>query len=181
MIIALGDTHIPGRARNIPEPILNEIRKASPNKILFTGDAIIPSVIDELKRIAPVVSVKGNMDTMDGPREDVIDWDAKILLFHGTGISPRGDHKQLEALAMKRECKLVVTGHTHKPEVWTGAKTIILNPGSATGAWGGAGEENPPSVMLLDSNQKLLRVTLLSLEGGDLKTKSWNLDLSSLY
>lgn len=174
----MGDSHIPGRANKLPEPLLKEIRKARPDKILFTGDAIIPSVIDELRAIAPVVNVKGNMDAIDAPTQTVVAWDVPILLTHGSSIKPRGDHEQLEALAVTNRCKLVVTGHTHQPEVWKGAKAIILNPGSATGAWGGDGTSYPPSIMLLESNQKLARATLYSLEGMDVKSKSWNLDLS---
>ena len=182
MIVLLGDTHLPGRATKLPEPFVREIQKARPEKILFTGDAVIPSVIDELGKIAPVINVKGNMDALAAPAEAVIDWDAKILLLHGHSINPRGDHTKLEALAVSKSCKLVVTGHTHKPEIWKGDKAIILNPGSATGAWPGGEEKScPPSFMLLESNQRLLRVTLYSLEGPDLKSRNWNLDLSSLY
>jgi putative phosphoesterase len=181
MIALLGDSHIPGRANKLPEPLLKEIRKARPEKILFTGDAIIAQVIDELSKIAPVIKVKGNMDAIEAPADQVVPWDVPLLLTHGTSIKPRGDHEQLEQLAVSKKCKIVVTGHTHQPEVWTGSKAIILNPGSATGAWGGDGASYPPSLMLLDSNQKLVRVTLYSLEGMEVKAKSWNLDVSSLY
>jgi putative phosphoesterase len=182
MLVALGDTHIPGRAQKIPGALINEIKKVNPEKILFTGDAIIPSVIEELKKIAPVVSVRGNMDTVSAPKEEIIEWGGiRILLFHGTGILPRGDHEQLETIAKEKECRVIVTGHTHKPEIWKGRKVVILNPGSATGAWGGSSEEGIPTIMFLESNKKLLRVTLISLVISDLKRRSWNLDLSRIY
>jgi vacuolar protein sorting-associated protein 29 len=183
MIVALGDTHIPGRAQKIPPALMKEIQKANPEKILFTGDAVVESVITELEKIAPVVKVRGNMDALgSSQKEEIVDWENfKILLFHGTGILPRGDHEQLESIAMARKCRILVTGHTHKPEVWMGNRAAILNPGSATGAWGGNGNEFPPSIMVLDSNQKMLRVSLISLENTDIKTKGWNLDLGILY
>lgn len=88
----------------------------------------------------------GNMDYYYGNRNapiyqklDIIfeDKDEMTLgLTHGTQINPRGDHSQLENLAIEKKYNIIVSGHTHKEEIFLTDKGILLiNPGSVTGAW----------------------------------------------
>ena len=85
-----------------------------------------------------------------------------IGLTHGHQISPRGDHSQLETLAVKNNFNILISGHTHKEEVKLTVKGILLlNPGSATGAWSFVASQNP-SFIVLQLNEKTgdINVTL---------------------
>ena len=176
MLAILGDTHIPGRASQIPPAFIREIQRVRPEKILFTGDAIKQEPIIELGKIAPVVHVRGNMDEVPAPDKEIITWQVKILLLHGQQVSPRGDHGQLQDLGRRNGCKVVVSGHTHKPEVIEG-NIVLLNPGSATGVWGGLSDAPPPSMLFVESNQALLLVKLIQLIGMDLVKKEFKIPL----
>jgi len=88
----------------------------------------------------------GNMDYHYGNRDisiyqsvdiDFEDNDKMVVgLTHGAQISPRGDHMQLENLALKKNYNILISGHTHKEEISLTEKGILLiNPGSVTGAW----------------------------------------------
>lgn len=181
MLAVLGDTHIPGRANNIPSAFIKEIKKANPEKIIFTGDATELSTIRQLEEIAPVVKVMGNMDRIPALEMETVTWGVPILVVHGHQISPRGNHEKLEDLAVSKRCKMVVTGHTHVPELWQGPRAIVLNPGSATGAWPGIGESAPPSMALVDTNQRLLQITILQLikSEGIVEKKTHMIDLTA--
>ncbi len=176
MIAVLGDTHIPGRAQSIPEEFLRELRRLGPEQILFTGDAVMEDPIRELESIAPVLNVRGNVDRIDAPEKRVIQLEGvRALLIHGNQV-PRGDVEALSSLARQEECRILICGHTHKPMVRPG-KIIILNPGSATGAWSGGGATPLPSMLLLETNGVLMRAELLTLTP-ELEKRTFTLDLT---
>ena len=60
LAIVLADTHIPRRARALPEELVPYLREA--DLILHAGDLIQPSVLDELSTHAPVYAVRGNVE-----------------------------------------------------------------------------------------------------------------------
>lgn len=151
MLAVLGDTHIPGRAKEIPPAFIKELKTVKPDKILFTGDSVILEPIKQLEAIAPVTKVRGNMDQIPAPEEEIVQWDLPILMIHGHQIHPRGDKQQLEMLGIVKKCKIVIFGHTHKPEI-VQENIILINPGSATGAYPGIGVTQPPSMFFLESN-----------------------------
>jgi putative phosphoesterase len=152
-ILCIGDSHIPYRSKKIPEQILNKLNELTATELydytLFTGDLIeYPGFIEYLdsKTKLKLFIVMGNMDYHYGNRETPIyqsldlqfeDNDKMIIgLTHGSQISPRGDYKQLEKLAIKRNYNMLISGHTHKEEISLTDKGILLiNPGSVTGAW----------------------------------------------
>jgi vacuolar protein sorting-associated protein 29 len=152
-ILCIGDSHVPVRAKDLPVQIyekLDELTVKSPfHYTFFTGDLInFPKLIDYLnqKTIKNFFNVIGNMDyyygNHDAPNYQKLvvcfeDNDKIILgLTHGAQVSPRGDHDQLGILAQERRYNIMVSGHTHKEEVFLTNKGILLiNPGSVTGAW----------------------------------------------
>ena len=152
-ILCIGDSHIPNRAKDLPEKIYDKLNELSETELfdftLFTGDLIeFPEFIEYLYSITKenLFLVMGNMDYHYGNRDAPIyqslginfeDNDKMIVgLTHGTQISPRGDHMQLEILAIKRNYNILISGHTHKEEISLTEKGILLiNPGSVTGAW----------------------------------------------
>lgn len=61
MLIGLiSDTHIPDHAKEIPEQVKEVFRGVE--LILHAGDIYIPSVLDELERLAPVLAAEGDDD-----------------------------------------------------------------------------------------------------------------------
>jgi len=152
-ILCIGDSHIPNRAKDLPEKIYNKLDNLTKEGLFdftfFTGDVIkFPKLLDSLnlKTKKKLYIVMGNMDYYYDNRNapiyqklDVIfeDKDKMTLgLTHGAQIRPRGDHSQLENLAIEKKYNIIVSGHTHKEEIFLTDKGILLiNPGSVTGAW----------------------------------------------
>ena len=56
----ISDTHIPTRAKCIPEKVFKIFENA--DFIIHAGDLVELAVVDELEQLAPVLAVHGNMD-----------------------------------------------------------------------------------------------------------------------
>jgi putative phosphoesterase len=95
---------------------------------------VAASVLDDLRGLAPVHAVFGNMDEAalreSLPRDLVVDaGGAKIGIVHIPG--PRVG-REARLVARFPGCDAVVYGHTHVPEVERHEGIWILNPGSPT-------------------------------------------------
>lgn len=95
---------------------------------------VAASVLDDLRGLAPVHAVFGNMDEAalreSLPRDLVVEaGGAKIGIVHIPG--PRVGH-EARLVARFPGCDAVVYGHTHVPEVERHEGVWILNPGSPT-------------------------------------------------
>lgn len=96
--------------------------------IIHTGDIGSPEVLQGLRGLAPLVAVRGNVDTgewaRDLPGKEIIDIDGKcVYLLHN-----------IEALDLVPEAagiNAVVYGHSHQPIVYKKKGVLYLNPGSA--------------------------------------------------
>ena len=182
-ILCIGDSHIPNRETSIREQIYIKLNELSEKELfdytLFTGDLInFPEFIEylESKTKKKMFIVMGNMDYHYGNREAPIyqsmdiefEYNDKMIigLTHGAQISPRGDHKQLEKLAIKRNYNILISGHTHKEEISLTEKGILLiNPGSVTGAWSFVASGLPSFVELnINELAKKIHVNLIKIE-----------------
>ncbi|MHA1234446.1 MAG: YfcE family phosphodiesterase, partial [Promethearchaeota archaeon] len=76
-----------------------------------------------------------------------------VGLTHGHQVSPRGDHSQLELIAIEKNFNILISGHTHKEEIFLQKDILLLNPGSATGAWSFIASGNP-SFITISINEK---------------------------
>lgn len=166
-ILAIGDSHIPRRAKNIPDQIYDMLEKSISNGqfdfTLFTGDVIkAPIFMNYLKKITKTetLAVVGNMDYYGGNRNAPIyqhieislenKENLRIGLTHGHQINPRGDRAQLGTLANDKNYNLLISGHTHKEEVvLTNNGVLLINPGSVTGAWSFVASRNPSFIVLI--------------------------------
>lgn len=136
MLLAMGDTHIPDRAEEIPRELLEFIAREKPDAILFTGDATEYSVLFLLEELAPVHAVRGNMDNVDAPREKTLEFRGKqLLLTHGKRFG-RGNYNAMVEYARSNGYDIVVCGHTHAQKTLRRGGVLVVNPGSATGASG---------------------------------------------
>lgn len=170
-ILVIGDSHIPRRAKSIPIQICDILEKSVMNGkfdyTLFTGDVInAPRFMEYLKRITKteLLVVIGNMDYYGGNQNAPLYQRIEISLetkenftigvTHGHQINPRGDHAQLESLAIDNNYNILISGHTHKEEVFlTKDGVLLVNPGSVTGAWSFVASQNP-SIIVLVLNEK---------------------------
>ncbi len=178
-ILCIGDSHIPNRAKDLPEQIYNKLNDLSKEELFdytfFTGDIInYPELIDylKLKTKNSLFIVIGNMDYYYGNRDspmyqelDIFFEDTSKLIIgltHGAKIKPRGNQTQLEKLAIENKYQILVSGHTHKEEIVLTKKGILLiNPGSVTGAWSFLATGNPSFVELyINKNTKEIEVNL---------------------
>lgn len=170
MILILGDTHIPGRASWIPKKFEELISSKKFYCILCTGDLTDVKVLNFLKNKGKAFAVRGNMDHLSLPEYIEIKFEnLKIGMIHGDQVYPRGNREQLVKIGLEKGVDILISGHTHSPDFYR-SEVILLNPGSATGVWGGGGGSLKPSLMVLRENS----VELYELEK-DLKVKTFEL------
>ena len=160
MLIGLiSDTHIPDRARQIPQNVLTLFKDV--DLIIHAGDLTTQSVIDELEKIAPVMAIQGNMDRVAGldlPKARVIDIEGvKIGVAHGE-VYPRADTQQLLYLAKQLDVNILVTGHSHQPKIESVEDVLLLNPGSPI-----VPRLADRTVMLLEINDKNVDVEIIKI------------------
>jgi putative phosphoesterase len=92
--------------------------------ILHAGDVGSPSILGALRAIAPVVAVRGNVDTAP--------WAAALPETAAAGeIFILHDVKQLALDPRSSGFRAVVSGHSHQPEAIERGGVLYVNPGSA--------------------------------------------------
>ena len=160
MLIGLiSDTHIPDRARVIPEKVLTSFKDV--DLIIHAGDLTTTRVIDELEEIAPVIAIQGNMDRVAGlklPNAKVIEAEGvKIGVVHGE-VYPRGDTQQLLYLARQLGVNILVSGHSHQPKIEQVENVLLLNPGSPI-----VPRLADRTVMVLEINNKNVDVEIIKI------------------
>jgi putative phosphoesterase len=96
--------------------------------IIHAGDVGKPEVLEELKQIAPVVAVRGNVDTEPWaqtlPETAVAEAEAALIyILH--------DVNALDLNPAAAGFHIVVSGHSHKPGKTERDGVLYINPGSA--------------------------------------------------
>ncbi|TXT57258.1 MAG: Phosphoesterase (modular protein) [Promethearchaeota archaeon] len=196
-ILVIGDSHIPRRAKEIPESIIEGLNQLTISDLFdytfCTGDIVRKTDFLDFLRSKTKNKfhiVMGNMDRYSNQEnipvyesltlsdsEKPNNNDLTIGLTHGFQISPRGDHSLLENLAKERHFNILISGHTHKEEVFlTKEGILLLNPGSVTGAWSFVASEIPSFITIKIDPDFSLEVDLYRLD-----RKTHNLDISNFY
>ncbi len=124
--------------------------------IIHAGDVGGPEILTQLKTVAPVFAVRGNVDTEEWAQElpatTIVEADgASIYVLHN-----------LQHLDLKPEAagvQAVVSGHTHQAEQYERGGVLYLNPGSA----GPRRFHLPVTLAILDLRRKPLRAEILPL------------------
>ncbi|HWW01371.1 MAG TPA: metallophosphoesterase family protein [Candidatus Acidoferrum sp.] len=100
--------------------------------ILHGGDIGTPSILLELRQIAPVTAVSGNTDEpgFGYPLTQTLELAGRKFLLHHIVNPAAPDDALRERLAQERP-DVVVFGHTHKPFCETIQGTLFFNPGYA--------------------------------------------------
>ena len=133
-LLIVSDTHLPARARVLPEQVWQEVDAA--DLVFHAGDWVTPRLLDQLEaRARRLVGVYGNNDgpelrqrlpevarlTLDGLR---------IAVVHETGDKTG---RELRADRDFPATDLLIFGHSHIPwDTTSPAGLRLLNPGSPT-------------------------------------------------
>ena len=130
LILVLADTHIPRRAKGLPEELMPHLERA--DLVLHAGDLLEATVLETLSYYAPVRAVKGNVDGPDVDLPETMKLDVgriPVVMIHDSGP------KQGRRGRMRRrfpEARVVVFGHSHVPLLEDEDGLMLLNPGSPT-------------------------------------------------
>jgi putative phosphoesterase len=132
VLALVGDTHLPRGSRRLPDACLALLREAS--LVVHLGDFTAAPVLEDLRALAPVAAVHGNMDEWPLrealPERLVVEAEGLTIgLVHDPGPAP-GRHERLRRLFP--DCGLVAYGHTHLPEATLVDGVWFVNPGSPT-------------------------------------------------
>lgn len=96
--------------------------------ILHAGDVGKPQILEELRKLAPVMAVRGNVDT-----------EAWAYVLPVTAITEAGaamiymihDVKKMDLNPATAGFQIVVSGHSHQPGKMERNGVLYINPGSA--------------------------------------------------
>jgi len=136
----VSDTHIPVAEKELPEELNKAFRGV--DLILHAGDIYIPSVLDELERVAPVLAAVGDDDygaTLADKRvkeKHILKLEGKTLwLVHERPYylaSSWCQNKTSSEPAKGDNPDIVVFGHEHSTVVQRFNDILFVNPGSPT-------------------------------------------------
>ena len=98
------------------------------DRILHAGDVGAPEILEALKQIAPVIAIRGNVDT--APWATTLPL-TEVLEVSGVSIYMLHDLAQLDLKPQAARFRVVVYGHSHKPKIEERNGVLYFNPGSA--------------------------------------------------
>ncbi|WLR48523.1 metallophosphoesterase family protein [Halobacillus litoralis] len=133
-IMVLSDTHMPKKAKQLPERFLEEL--VDVDAIIHAGDWQTLELYETLKDYAPVYGVYGNVDAeeiqSEFPAKQMLEWEGyRIGLVHGHGEKKTTEKRALEAFK-DDGVDVLIYGHSHIPVLRYFKKTLLFNPGSLT-------------------------------------------------
>ena len=118
-IAVLSDTH------GLLRPKVSELA-AGCSHILHAGDVGKLSILDELRQLAPVEAVRGNVDVT----AELAQLPAVVRGELG-GVSYCMTHRREDVEAgWLRDHRLIIFGHSHRPELEWRGQCLLLNPGA---------------------------------------------------
>ena len=131
----IADTHIPDRAKDIPQQILEAFKRV--DMVIHAGDLVDMEVLDKLKAVCKNVrAVWGNMDPYEVkkelPEKEIIEIaNHRIGIIHGYGL-PSKLIDLVTEIFKKDNVDLIIFGHSHSAINEKRGNIIYFNPGSAT-------------------------------------------------
>ncbi|WP_091231328.1 metallophosphoesterase [Microbacterium sp. 3J1] len=133
-LLLLADTHVPKRARRLPDAVLRAVDEA--DIVIHAGDWVDLPTLELLESRAAVLH--GVFGNNDGPelRERLPEVahvrveDVRIAVVHETGPAARREQRMDDAFP---DVDLLVFGHSHIPwDTVAPSGLRLLNPGSPT-------------------------------------------------
>jgi len=149
LIGLLSDTHLAFPSQPLPPQVLTAFKGV--DLIIHMGDVWIPSVLDTLESVAPVIAARGDDDMDEDFGEDsrmkrtqvlevegVTVWATHIKPRYGL-IVPQEQNNTYSAIFSQKPASdpvdppdVVVFGHTHFAEIEEYKGVLLVNPGSPT-------------------------------------------------
>jgi putative phosphoesterase len=150
LIGVISDTH--GLLR--PEAL---VALAEAEHILHAGDVGNIEILDELRRIAPVTAIRGNVDVYGEcaklPETEMVELGGRFFyMLHSV--------KDLDLDPRAAGVDVVVSGHSHKPVIDRNNGVMYLNPGSA----GPRRFSLPVSVALVTVGEDAVKARIVDLQ-----------------
>jgi putative phosphoesterase len=96
--------------------------------IIHAGDVGRPEILDELRRIAPVFAVRGNVDRGSWAMELA---ETEIVKVEDCLLYVLHDLNALDLDPPTAGFRAVIAGHSHQPRIATKDGVLYFNPGSA--------------------------------------------------
>jgi putative phosphoesterase len=126
-------------------------------RIIHAGDIGHEFVLEELRTIAPVTAVRGNMDGEDWAfklqRTEAIEIDDRLIyVIH--------DIAKLDIDPDSSDTGVIISGHSHRPSVEKHNGVLYMNPGSA----GPRRFKLSVTVGLLHVNSKGIKAEIIDLK-----------------
>ena len=150
LIGVISDTH-----GHVPSSVTNAFNDV--DLIIHAGDIGEETVLKKLSKIAPVAAVRGNMDfgkwTGRLPETEIIEIGQIVLYILHIANRLGGD-------PAKTGYKAVISGHTHRPDMYEKNGVMFINPGSASYPKFG----QPASAALIQIKGDDLRVKFIRLK-----------------
>lgn len=149
----LSDSHVPRRGAALPPEIWTSF--AGVDLILHAGDLVEEKVLLDLKALAPVEAVAGNMDGPDlryqlNRKKILFLGGKRIGLIHGDGGVAADQARQAFA---QDPVDCIVFGHSHQAMNRREGGVLMFNPGSCTDPRGG----EKPSIGFLYIDEQGIR------------------------
>lgn len=125
--------------------------------ILHAGDVGALEILETLKTLAPVVAVRGNVDTGEWTRALQL---TEVIQAGSVAIYMLHILQDLDLNPATAGFKIVVSGHSHKPGQTVKDGVLYINPGSA----GPRRFQLPVTVARLDLRAKPWQADFVQLE-----------------
>src|SRR5690242_20685448 len=125
--------------------------------IIHAGDIGAPEIITELRKIAPVTAIRGNVDVQTWARQFP---QTEAVELAGKGIYVIHDVHALDLNPKAAGFDAVISGHSHQPKQEIKDGVLYLNPGSA----GPRRFKLPISVARIDISGALISATIVELK-----------------
>jgi uncharacterized protein len=130
--------------------------------ILHAGDVGDAAILSRLRDTAPVVAIRGNVDTEAWAEK----WPAtEVVSAAGVQIYMLHDVKRLDLTPEAAGFDVVLSGHSHQPGQDVRRGVLYVNPGSA----GPRRFKLPITVAKLDLRVRPLRAEIIELAVGERK------------
>lgn len=133
-LLLIADTHVPKRARDLPQRVWTEVDDA--DVVIHAGDWVESELLDALEaRSRRLVACWGNNDGEElrsrlPERAEATLGGVRFTVVHETGASGGRDARMAKAYP---DTDVLVFGHSHIPWDTTAATGLrLLNPGSPT-------------------------------------------------
>ncbi|CAN5310104.1 YfcE family phosphodiesterase [soil metagenome] len=132
-LVILSDTHIPARARQLPESVRRAAGAA--DLIVHAGDWVEASVLDDLLQLGPVLGVWGNNDGAElrSRLPEVAAFEREGVSFAVVHETGQATGREARMDAAYPDADVLLFGHSHIPwDSTTPHGLRLLNPGSPT-------------------------------------------------